>query len=55
MELQKTTTNSAVLSEVVLTYSKYLILILKINVIGAFNNNSSFHCLRQPDIPVMNV
>lgn len=52
----KRTTNSGVLSEAVLTYFKVRdFLILKINVAGAFNNNSSFDYFRPPDNPVMNV
>lgn len=55
-EASKRTTNSGVFSEVVLTYIKvHDILILKINVIGAFNDNSSFGYVRPPDTPVMNV
>lgn len=55
-EASKITTNSGVLSKVVLTYFKvHDFLILKINVIGAFNNNSSFDYFRPPDTPVMSV
>jgi len=55
-EASKRTTNSGVFSEVVLTYIKvHDLLILKINVIGAFNDNSSFGYVRPPDTPVMNV
>lgn len=52
----KRTTNSGIFSEVVLTDTKVRdLFILKINVIGAFNNNSSFGYVRPPDTPVMNV
>lgn len=55
-EASKITTNSGVLSKVVFTYFKvHDFLILKINVIGAFNNNSSFDYFRPPDTPEMNV
>lgn len=55
-EASKVTTNSDGLLEVVLTCFKvYDFLILKINVIGAFNNNSSFDYFRPPDTSVMNV
>ena len=56
-EASKRTTNSGVLSEVVLTYIKVhdFFFIVKLNVIGAFNNNSSFGYVRPPDTPVLNV
>ena len=55
-EASKVTTNSDGLLEVVLTCFKvYDFLILKINVIGTFNNNSSFDYFRPPDTSVMNV
>lgn len=56
-EASKRTTNSGVVSGVVLTYFKVhdFFLILNINVIGALNNNSSLGCLRPSDTPVINV
>lgn len=54
-EASKTTINSDVLSVVVTYFQLHDFLILKINMIGAFNNNSSFDYFRPPDTSVMNV
>lgn len=56
MRLQRELQTQGVLSEAVLTYVKvHDFLIIKINMTGAFNNNSSFDYFRPPDNPVMNV
>lgn len=54
-EASKITINSGVLSEVLTYFKVHDFFILKINVTGAFDNNSSFDYFQPPDNPVMNV
>lgn len=56
MRLQRELQTQGVLSEAVLTYVKiHGFLIIKINMTGAFNNNSSSDDFSPRDNPVMNV